>query len=177
MPMTAVPPVAQNGAASLQSPVEAAPPTGGNGPSVMEQKLLDYMMRFQAEGLGKAQHLANPAALSGEALKALKGYFERSSAVADSAARKANVMSESGDGMLTNGNLPALSGGPARERLDAASRTSGGPAEKVEGLTDAELSRTVDALMEVMRYSMETSMITTATNNITKSAMSLTRGQ
>jgi hypothetical protein len=175
--MSSVTPVAPSGAAPMQSPADAAP-SSQNGP-MTEQRLLDYIMRFQAEGLAKAQHLANPAAISGEALKALNGYFERATALQENAARKARVMSESSDGMLSSANNPLvpLPGGPAREHLEPAMRPAGMPAQKVEGITDAELNRAVDALVEVMRYSMETSMITTATNNVTKSAMTLTRGQ
>jgi hypothetical protein len=176
--MSAVTPVAPHGAAPMQSQVDAAP-SGQNG-QMTEQRLLDYITRFQAEGLAKAQHLANPAALSGEALKTLNGYFERANALQDSAARKARVMSESSDGMFSNGTaqqLPALPGGPARERLEPATRSGNLPAQQVEGVTDAELSRTVDVLVEVMRYGMEASMISTATSNVSKSAMTLTRGQ
>ena len=173
--MEAVTSVAQGGAASLQPPVE---PVGQNGPT-SEQKLVDYVMRFQAEGLARAQHLANPAAISGEAVQALKGYLERASALYDSAARKARVMSESGDGLMTKGSnqLAVLPGGPARERLEPAVHASGEPVQKPENITDAELGQAVDVLVDVLRYSMETAMVSTATNNVSKSAMTLTRGQ
>jgi hypothetical protein len=176
--MAAVTPVAPNSTATIEGSIEAINPVRQGGPT-SEQKLLDYIARFQAEGLARAQHLANPAAMSGEALKALNGYFERATALQDAAARKVHVMSEQGDGLLSGGSkeLATLPGGPARERLEPAVHRAGAPGQKVEAISDAELNRAVDALMEVLRYSMDTAMVTTATNNISKSATTLTRGQ
>ncbi len=176
--MDALSPVAQNRTMPTETTALAVTSVRENGP-ITEQRLLDYLMRFQAEGLVKAQHLANPAAMSGEAIMALKGYFERTSALYDSAARKAQVMNESGDGIMSGGNnqLPALPAGPARERLEPTMSQTGLPAERVAGITDAELSRAVNMLVEIMHYGMETAMVTTATNNVSKSAMTLTRGQ
>ena len=45
------------------------------------------------------------------------------------------------------------------------------------GVTEAELDRTVDALMQVMHYSVETTMITSATHNVGRSVLSLIHGQ
>lgn len=175
--MNAVTPVAPQTPVPLQSAADAVSPLPQNGLTA-EQRLLDYIARFQAEGLARGQHLGNPAAMSGEALKSLKGYFERATALQDRASGKVGAMSESADGVMANteSQLPALPGGPARERLEPA-RNAEGPAQRVDSISDAELNRTVDALMEVLRYSMETSMITTATGNISKSATTLTRGQ
>ena len=159
----------------------ALPNAGGVGQQTasptMEQRLLDYISRYQAEGLAKGQHLSNPAALGGEALKSLKGYFERATALQESWAKKAQVMSENGEGILSSGNmqLTSLPGGPASARLEPAMAKSGS-AEKVQGISDNDLERTVEALMQVMQYSVETTLISTATNNVSKSAMTLIRG-
>ena len=173
--MAAVNPVAPESAA-LPNTIGAAQQ---DVPLTLEQKLLDYIARHQAEGLAKGQHLGNPAALGGEALKTLKGYFERATALQESWARKAHVMSENGEGILSSGGgqLATLPGGPASKRLEPGVVRAGGAGEKIAGITDADLDRTVEALMQVMRYSMETGMITTATNNVSKSATTLLRGQ
>jgi hypothetical protein len=147
---------------------------------VMEQRLLDYVARYQADGLAQGRHLGNPAALAGEALKSLKGYFERANALQDNWARKAQGMSENemGTRSATAGGLQlaSLPGGPANERLGPAiARTESG--DKIRGISDAELDRTVEALMQVMHYSVETNMITSATHNVSKSVMSLLHGQ
>jgi hypothetical protein len=176
--MTAVTPVAPNSTATVEGAIESVNPVRQSGPT-SEQRLLDYIARFQAEGLARAQHLANPAAMSGEALKALNGYFERATALQDAAARKVQVMSDQGDGAAsgTGKELATLPGGPARERLEPAIHRASAPGQKIEAITEAKMSRAVDALMEVLRYSMDTAMVTTATNNISKSATTLTRGQ
>lgn len=172
--MAAITPVAPDSTASF---VEAVQPVRQNG-SNAEQRLLDYVARFQAEGLAKGQHLANPAAISGEALKSLKGYFERASTLQDSAARKVQRMSESGEGTAqSGGQLTPLPGGPARERLEPAIHRAGEPAQRVEAVSDNELSRLVDVLVETTRFTMDTSLITAAGNNIARSATTLTRGQ
>lgn len=172
--MAAVNPVAPQSAA-LPSTVGVAQQ---DMPLTLEQKLLDYIARNQAEGLAKGEHLGNPAALGGEALKSLKGYFERTTSLQESWARKARIMTENGEGNLSKGGtqLAVLQSGPASERLEPA-MAKGSPGEKIAGITEADLDRTVEALMQVMRYGMETGMITTATGNVSKSATTLTRGQ
>lgn len=172
--MTAVTPVSPD----ISTPLSPAQSVPGQNSLTAEQRLLDYILRFQAEGLTSGQQLGNPAALSGEALKALKSYFERANGLQENAARKVRAMSN-GEGIMPQGDvqLPALPGGPARELLEPAVRRSEGVAEKVAGITDAELNHAVDALMRVLQYGMETAMVTTATNNISKSATTLTRGQ
>jgi hypothetical protein len=176
--MAAVTPVSPNNSLPLQ-PVDPAGPAKNS--LTAEQRLMDYIARFQAEGLARGQHLANPAALGGEALKALNGYFERATALQENAARKARAMSDDNseikaqDGATQIAQLPA---GPASDRLEPIAEIGEAPVErKVSGITDAELDRTVEALMAVMGYGVETSMITTATNNISKSSSTLIRGQ
>jgi hypothetical protein len=168
--MAAVNPIASQSTA-LPNPVGVAEQ---NMPLSGEQKLLDYIAGHQAEGLAKAQHLGNPAALGGEALKSLKGYFERGTALQESWARKARVMSENGEGGGVQ--LASLPAGPASEWLEpvAAKRGAG---EKIASISDTELQRTVDVLMKMMNYSVETNMITSATHNVSKSVMTLIHGQ
>jgi hypothetical protein len=147
-------------------------------PITFEQNLLNYIANHQAEGLAKGQHLGNPAALGGEALKSLKGYFERGTALQDGWARKVRIMSENGEGTPSAGGvqLASLPGGPANEQLEPAMAKSGA-GEKIAGITDSELGRTVEALMKVMEYGVETNMITSATHNVSKSITSLIHGQ
>ena len=171
--MAAMVPVAPNGTGTSVQPVQHV---GQNGMSA-EQQMLDYIMRFQAEGLAKGQNLANPSAISGEALKSLKGYFERANALQDRATGKVQKMSESAEGKVETGQLPALPGGPARERLEPAVQRTDVPAQRVEAVSDSELSRLVEVLVETTRFSMDTALITAAGNNIGKSATTLTRGQ
>jgi hypothetical protein len=176
--MTAVNPVASYNAAAID-PGAAQAMTQPGMPAGSEQKLIDYIARFQAHGVQTGNALSNPSALGGEALKALKGYFERASSLQDAFTRKAHAMSndENGTSASHDGNqLPALQGGRESERSGAAA-PNGERIEKVAGVSDADLDRAVEALMQVMSYSMETSMITTASNNVSKSASTLIRGQ
>ena len=173
--MATVNPVAPQSAA-LPNPVGVSQQ---DMPLSFEQKLLDYVSRHQAEGLARAQHLANPAALGGEALKSLKGYFERATALQESWARKARIMSEHGDGMRSAGGglqLASLPGGPASDSMEPVMGTSS-HGEKISRISDAELDRTVEALMQMMNFSVETNMITSATHNVSKSVMTLIHGQ
>jgi hypothetical protein len=177
--MAAVPPVAPNNSLPLQ-PIDPVGPSRNT--LTAEQRLVDYIARFQAEGLASGKHLANPAALGGEALKALNGYFERATALQEGAARKAQAMSDDRNQLTTVQDgaeqVAQLPGGPASDRLETISSVEAVSAEpKVTGITEAELDRTVEALMAVMGYSVETSMITTAANNISKSSSTLIRGQ
>jgi hypothetical protein len=172
--MAAINPVAAENAA-LPSPAGVAQQ---DMPLTLEQRLLDYIARHQAEGLAKGQHFANPAALGGEALKSLKGYFERATALQESWARKANVMSKNREAMGSAGGLQlaSLPGGPASERMEPT-EPKRGAGEKIAGITDAELNRTVEQLMEMMQYSVETNMLTSVTHNVSKSVMTLIHGQ
>lgn len=146
-----------------------------------EQKLLDYLAQYQAQGLQSGRNMGNPSALSGEALRALNGYFERATNLQEMASRKASAMSETGDKAL----VPAQSGQPSAalqtgspEVLQPAhEQTALEPAESVPPVDEAELERTIEVLLKVMHYSMETGMITTASGNISKSTQTLIRGQ
>jgi hypothetical protein len=145
----------------------------------LEHKLLDYIARHQAEGLARGQHLGNPAALSGEALKSLKGYFERATALQDSAVRKANKMKDGSEGVQTATGglqLTSLPSGPAGQSMDPVTAKRGA-GEKIAAVSDTDLERTVEALVQAMQYNVETTLISTATNNVTKSAMTLLHGQ
>src|SRR5688572_7782759 len=105
--MTATTPISPSAAAPMQSQ-QAVEPIQNN--PTAEQKLMEYIARFQAQGLASAQHLGNPAAISGEALKSLKGYFERATSLQDKARAKEKVMSNQGDDTttLTASSLPNL---------------------------------------------------------------------
>jgi hypothetical protein len=172
--MTVVTPVAGQGEA-LSSVATSAPQELS---ATFEQKMLDYVARHQAEGLASGQHLGNPAALGGEALKSLKGYFERSNVLQESWARKAHNMSGDGKGLQPEGGmqLVSLPAGPASQRIEPpmANVSSG---ERVESISEKALERTIDALMQTMRYTTESTMITTATHNATRSITSLIHGQ
>jgi len=172
--MTAVNPVTPQ---SVAVP-NAASADPQSAPLTREQTLLDYIAQHQAEGLAKSQHLGNPAALSGEALKSLKGYFERATALQESSARKAHVMSENGEGILANGGtqLATLPNGPASSQIEPAMGKTDST-EKVASISDTQLERTVDALMQVMRFGVETNFITSATHNASKSVTTLIHGQ
>lgn len=172
--MAAVNPVAPQSSV----PAETVGVAQKEAPS-LEHKLLDYIARHQAEGLAKGQQLGNPAALGGEALKSLKGYFERATALQDSAVRKANMKKESVEGAqsATGGlQLTSLPSGPAGQHMDPVMAKSGS-GERIASISDTDLERTVEALVQSMHYSVETTLISTATNNVTKSAMTLLHGQ
>lgn len=172
--MAAVNPIVSQGAAPPQT-VGMTPPDQA---ASLEQKMLDYIAAHQAEGLAKGQHLGNPSALAGEALKTLKGYFERATALQESAARKTQAMDTNGDGIGSQGGLQlaSLPSGPASERLGQAGPT-GGSGQKVAAITESDLEHTVEALMKMMHYTVESTMIGSATSNVTKSVMTLIHGQ
>jgi hypothetical protein len=166
----------------IMSQSAGAPTTAGALPEEralsLEQKMLDYIAAHQAEGLAKGQQLGNPSALAGEALKTLKGYFERATALQDSAARRTQAMDTNGNSLGSEGGLQlaSLSPGPASGQLERAG-ASRGPGEKISAITDADLEHTVEALMKMMHYTVESTLIGTATNNVSKSVMTLIHGQ
>lgn len=173
--MAAATPVSPFAASPTQSPQAMEPSQNG---LTAEQRLIDYIVRFQAQGLASAQHLGNPAAISGEALKALKGYFERAAGLQDRLSEKGKGMSSTGDdgAMLTEAQLPDLPAGPARAPFEPTSRIEE-VGEKTENLSLVELQRVMDVMLEIMHYSLETSMVTSATGNVSKSVSTLMRGQ
>ncbi len=173
--MTPATPIPPSAASPTQSP--QAMESSQNGLTA-EQRLIDYIVRFQAQGLASAQHLGNPAAISGEALKALKGYLERAAALQDKLSEKGTGMSSTGDdgAFLTEAQLPDLPAGPARAPFEPTSRIEG-VGGRTESLSMVELQRVMDVMLEIMHYSLETSMVTSATGNVSKSVSTLIRGQ
>jgi hypothetical protein len=171
--MTPVTPYAD---APLQSP---QPITPGQSGLTAEQRLIDYIVRFQAQGLTSGQQLGNPAALSGEALKALKGYLERAAGLQDKISGKGRAMSEPSEGAnsTVDAQLAGLPAGPAHTPLELAATRLESVGEKPAGVSLDELQRIMDFMFEIAQYNTETTMITSATNNISKSVTSLIHAQ
>src|SRR5262249_36822613 len=128
--------------------------------AVSERPLSDLMAEMQQSPAANAAHLANPAALAGEVLGGLRGFFERSQFLeraprmrqrqeADNAGVYAALTPESAQ--------TDLHGGPAREPLeplDAESQVSTPVA-----LSLAQLSRAMDLALASMNFATETSLV------------------
>lgn len=173
--------VVSPGAGNMSTSLMPLEQVAAKSPLTAEQRLTDYIAQVQAEGLAAGKNISNPAALGGVALKALNGYFERASSLHNKAVRKARAMSDDKTDTGKTEEASKLPPGPASNNLQLASNKGEVAPAKVEkrvaGVSDADMDRAIDALLSVMSYSVETSMITTATNNLSKSTSTLIRGQ
>ncbi|HEY7644812.1 MAG TPA: hypothetical protein VH858_07225 [Hyphomicrobiales bacterium] len=142
-----------------------------------EQRLIDYIAHLQSQGVTNPS-FSNPQALVGEAMKSLKGYFERANGMNDHLSVKGKRMDKSEDAALAGQSdaQSALPSGPAGEKLEPASAEQG----QIEGagsVTVKEIERLSDMLAESMRFCMETNIVGTGVANVSKSVMTLIRGQ
>jgi len=152
-----------------------------SGP-ISERKLFEYVAEIQAQSgmSGKAPHLANPAALGGETLRLLQGYFERANKLHDSTSKRVQFMSEDssrGAASAGNSDLTGLHGGPARQNFEPAERGAQDGVASVKPVGDADLDRTVDMLMRVLSFAVETNLLASGSGSVSRSVNTLLRGQ
>lgn len=147
-----------------------------------ERKLSEYVAEIQAQSLaaGKAGLLANPAALGGEAMKLLKGYFDRLNKTENLTSKKVNFMSEDkgqGADAAAKDNGSPVHGGPARQHFEPTAQTaSGGAVDGIQPMAEPELSRTAEMLLQSLRLASEGSLIASAASGFQRSTNTLLRG-
>ena len=142
-----------------------------------EQARFDAGANAQGGGLGGVHHLANPAALAGELLDSLRGYFERAQSIAKTTRTiESNRGQDDGDG-LTRVAMRAdeldLHGGPARESLEPPDNGVSPPV----GVSLAQLQRTMEVALASMSFTNETALLASGTSQVSHSANTLLRGQ
>ena len=164
--------------APLATNVDVAVPARQTASLNSEQKLIDYIARLQTQGL-TTQSFSNPTGLASEALRSLKGYFERANSLNDQMRRKVNRMDQDEDlASLAQADhdTEMLPSGPAGQALEPAG-ASGQELEAASKVTQNEIERLCMVLIESARYGAESAVITTASGNVNKSVMMLVRGQ
>lgn len=180
-----VPVAAQNAAPLTPAPAEAPGAAGRSDPQsnvTSERKLFEYVAEIQAQSLmaGKAGHLANPAALGGETLRLLQGYFDRAGKVQDLTSKKVQFMSDDKGqaAAAAKDDGPPVHAGPARQQLEPAmAQSAGGAVNGVQPVADSELDRTVEILMQVLSFAVETNLVASGSGSISRSVNTLLRGQ
>jgi hypothetical protein len=174
-------PVAAQSAAPLESAGAAGRPDQQSNVTT-ERKLFEYVAEIQAQSLmaGKAGQLANPAALGGETLRLLQGYFDRAGKMQDMASKKVSLMSEDksqGAGATAKDGEAPVHAGPARQNFEPVQQAPGGAAGAVQPIADTELDRTVEILMQVLSFAVETNLVASGSGSISRSVNTLLRGQ
>ena len=181
-----VPVAAQNVTPVTPAPAEAPGAAGRSDPQsnvTSERKLFEYVAEIQAQSLmaGKAGHLANPAALGGETLRLLQGYFDRAGKFQDTTSKKVHFMSDDKGqaAAAAKDDGPPVHAGPARQQLEPAAPGAGGAGavSGVQPVADAELDRTVEILMQVLSFAVETNLVASGSGSISRSVNTLLRGQ
>lgn len=144
-----------------------------------QHKLVEYITQLQARGGGYGHDVANPAALGSEALKLLKGYLERADRLQEMTGARVNKMEE--NAVLTPPNEEGLQNavftpGPAEQYFKPPAPV-GDKVESIPALSSTDLDRAIQMLSEILSFSTETTFISVATTNVSKSANTLVRGQ
>jgi hypothetical protein len=172
-------------AAPNPAPVE---PTGAVGPYerhtglTSERKLFEYVAELQAQSMlsGKALQLANPAALGGETLRLMQGYFDRANKLQDMNSKKVQFMGEDSSERAKapdERDAGDLHAGPASRNFEPALGGSQGSAAKVDAIGDTDLDRTVEMLMRVLNFAVETNLVASGSGAVSRSVNTLIRGQ
>lgn len=146
----------------------------------MEDKLVEYISRLQAQG-AHGHEIANPAALGSEVLSMLKGYLDRASRLQNLNGGKVNSMSESSALSLSEdqGGLQqaAFRPGPAEQFFEPVAPVLEHNGKVAPTTSSVDLDRAIELLSELLSFSVETSFISAATANISKSTTTLLHGQ
>lgn len=164
------------------APVEPAGAVGSfeqHSALTSERKLFDYVAEIQAQSLvnGKAPHLANPAALGGETLRLLQGYFDRANKLYGSSSKKVNMMSENSGQIDKSADQNPLHAGPAHSHLQSAEARGQTSTDAIPAVTDSELSRAAEMMLQVLRFGLEVNFISSSAGSMSKSVNTLIRGQ
>lgn len=162
----------------LLTNVDTAAPAQQRASLGSEQRLIDFIAGLQAQGL-TTQQFSNPAGLASEALRALEGYFERVNSMNDQMRRAVNRTNQNEDlGSLSHAEqeTQALPGGPASQTLDAVVTSGNDEAGSVNKVTMNEIERLYDKLVDWAEFGAVTAIVSTASESVSRSTMTLVRG-
>jgi hypothetical protein len=180
--MSAIPPLA-----APVTPSPGATPAPGEttdaataSTRVPERQIFDYAVELQQAALNDGGRLANPAALVGDVVEGLRGFFER-------ARRSANFTKElehkSHDGLLTTnastiGEPPStLHGGPAQQSLEPIGTDYDRPASSEIDDTGELADRLTDEMLNAAFVHVQARLIAAGTGHISGSVNTLLKGQ
>jgi hypothetical protein len=156
---------------AMVSPTQQTEPTN-------QRPLSEFLADVRANGLNKGAStaLANPAALSGEMLKRLHGFVERSNnfektlkGLRTMDGKEVQVAS-----FVEEGEGEKVHQGPAREALASVEKEH---ARTDQNVTIEEIRRLSELMQTMMGFAAHTEFVSTAVTNITGSVRTLTRGQ
>jgi hypothetical protein len=147
-----------------------------------EARLIDFLATVQAHAQ-QGQQLGNPTALGSEAAGVLRGYLERTQELREKLAQKARAMegaeNQPSAGSATSGSsgathLASLQGQGQSVRTDASGGiTPGAPNMEMA----ANLDKVLEMLSSMLGFALETTLIGTATSNLSKATTTLLHGQ
>lgn len=146
---------------------------------VNEKQLFEFLAEVKASTIANSTsaQYANPAAMGGELFRSMGGYLKQTAKVQEmlNGSKELRVANVDG-GTETADAKAALHAGPAKEQLTASGKTEGG-AQKTSMATIEELSVLADRYMEVMKFSVVTSVVTGGASITGHAITSLTKGQ
>lgn len=159
--------------------ITAVPAAGAeplSPPMNSERDLLDFAASVRSSPMAGMPQAANPAALAGEIMGGLKGYFDKAQAMQD------RIMSQrltSGDGAGVNvASLEPSAGPEGSSRLPGSEETAGdGSMSEFRKVGLAELERAQELALQSQFFLAETTVVTHAAGNIPHSINTLLKGQ
>ena len=180
--MSVIPPLTAPATPSLGAAPgsgETAEAAGANA-RLPERQIFDYAIELQQAALNDGGRLANPAALVGEVVEGLRGFFER--------ARRASqftkeLENKSHDNLLTTeaatANEPhsALHRGPAQQSLDPIGTDYERPASSEIDDNGELADRLTDEMLNAAFVRVQATLIAAGTGHISGSVNTLLRGQ
>ena len=163
--------------------LDALSSQGGAPGAAVERRLADFMAEVKATSIasGASSQLANPAALSGELFRSLRGYLKETGRVQEMFNRK-DVRMDTNDSEVAGDpgavQLANLHSGPARAPLTANSGSTGeiGPSAKTVASIE-DMKKLADRYAEIMNFGAMTSVVTGTASIVGHAVTSLTKGQ
>ena len=164
-------------------------------PTSLEAQLFSYMAQLQAQSVatGQSATLANPAMMSGELFRYLRGFIERQGLAEKVSFRQRQAVQKTPDGevqqgaygmrfaSLDSGQTP-LHAGPAADTLDKPSVLAANPepqphAPKSWEEMGAETKQFIDEMMVVLRFHTEATLVSGGTRKMVEDVNMLIRSQ
>jgi hypothetical protein len=176
--MSVTPPLAPSSVAP--SPVAPSNEAQPNPNALSDHNIFDYAVALEQSAVGGGGRLANPAALVGEVVENLRGFFKRARRMSKSIDRT-EAASQGGlsaaDTWGRSELASTLHPGPAQARLDPIGSGFGNSA--VEETDDGpELTRQLtDELFNTALVEIQASLIATGSGRLSNSVNTLLRGQ
>lgn len=154
--------------------------SGEKGADVVNEKhLFEFLAEVKASSIanGTSAQYSNPAALSGEVLRSMRGYLKQSARVQEMFNGKKEVrVANAENGPEAADAKASLHAGPAKEQLSTSGKTEGG-VSKTAMATIEDLSTLADRYAEIMKFGMVTSVVTGGASIAGHAITSLTKGQ